>query len=47
LCPLKELSQKKAKVVAKSAVEKWEKSPSEGGFLASLAAVIADKGDEE
>ena len=48
LCPLKELSQKKAKIVAKSAVEKWEKSPSEGGFLASLAAVIADnKGDEE
>jgi hypothetical protein len=47
LCPLKDVSQKKAKLVAKAAVEKWEKSPTEGGFKAALAAAIASYKEEE
>jgi hypothetical protein len=46
-CPLKDLSPKKAKLVAKSAVEKWEKSPSEGGFKTALEAAIANAKEEE
>jgi hypothetical protein len=40
MCPVKDLCLKKAKLVAKLAVEKWEKLPSEGGFKATLDAVI-------
>jgi hypothetical protein len=47
MCPLKDLSVKQAKLVAKSAVEKWEKSPSEGGFKAALDALIAEHKDDE
>jgi hypothetical protein len=39
-CLVKDLSLKKARLVAKLAVDKWKKSPSEGGFQASLDAVI-------
>jgi hypothetical protein len=47
MCPVKDLNPKKAKLVAKSAVEMWEKSPSEGGFVASLYAAIASHKDDE
>jgi hypothetical protein len=38
---------KKAKLVAKLAVDKWEKSPSEGSFQASLDALITNTKDDK
>jgi hypothetical protein len=47
VCPVKDLSQKKARAIAKLAVEKWEKAPAAGGFQITLDEAIAEHKDEE
>jgi hypothetical protein len=47
MCSIKDLSQKKSKLIVKLAVNKWEKSPSEGGLQAALDALIVSSKDYE
>jgi hypothetical protein len=46
VCPVKDFAAKKAKAIAKSAVEKWETEPADGGFQVTLDEAIADYSDE-
>jgi hypothetical protein len=46
VCPVKDFAAKKAKAIAKSAVEKWETEPADGGFQVTLDEAIAGYSDE-
>jgi hypothetical protein len=46
VCPVKDFAAKKAKVIAKMAVEKWEAEPADCGFQVTLDEATAGYSDD-